>query len=199
MRLLNWFNSNHNKMAVRHDKKIAFIHIPKTAGVAVVNNFNMDIEGDHKNYRYYKEKYPGYYLFAIVRNPYDRLVSTFEFMKKYDLENPEKSRYQDHYKNGFDDLCTKLEQYDNGEWMNLIFKPQHKFICDKNGKSMMDFLFKFEDNFWERLYRLFGEFVEPKVYNKTEKGPWPEYYNKTTKELVYNYYKRDFEIFGYEE
>lgn len=178
-------------MALRHDKKLAFIHINKTAGVAVVTNFKMDIEGNHNTYEYYKINYPGYLTFAIVRNPYDRLVSAFEFMKYYDKANPAKSKYQNYYKNGFTHFCHTINKSE------LLLKPQHEFICNKNGNLMIDKLFYFEDNFWESLYELFNEVVEPKIYNKTERKPYPDYYTIETIELVYDNYKTDFKLFNY--
>jgi hypothetical protein len=182
-------------MAILRSKKIAFIHIPKTSGVAVAKNFNMDVTGNHEDYRFYHEKFPNFTTFAIVRNPFDRLVSAYEFMKWYDNEHPQKSRYYIYYENGFDYLCKNLNHKNN-----VLLKPQHEFICNKQDKVMIDHVFRFESYFWSELYKLFDKKVEFKAYNKSnDRMQYLWYYSDNMLNHVYDYYRKDFEVFKYKK
>jgi len=181
-------------MAVRHDKKIAMVHIPKSAGVAIVNNFNMNPKGNHSIYKFYRETYPNYFLFAVTRNPYDRIISSYEFMISFDKRYPNKRRYSRMYEQGFEFMCENLKHFGT-----LLLRPQTFFVCDNNNNIQVDKILNFENDMWSELYEIFNEVVEPKKYNTTIRSKTDKYYNKRTKKLVYDYYKEDFDLFNYRE
>ena len=76
---------------MRLDKKILFVHIPKCAGVSLAMALEKKVpiirHGPHfkckdlfgPNGRLDKEEY---YVFTFVRNPWERLVSTFFYIMK---------------------------------------------------------------------------------------------------------------------
>jgi hypothetical protein len=68
------------------DKKIIFIHIPRTGGTSVEKYFNFKYEAgwkpktaQHLTLQEYSEHYDtdNYFKFTIVRNPWDRLMSWY--------------------------------------------------------------------------------------------------------------------------
>jgi len=71
-------------MPISFRHKLIFIHIPKNAGTAITNTLNMSDIGHHMP-EYYIKKYPNewkdYKKFAVVRNPWDRVVSNYEYAK----------------------------------------------------------------------------------------------------------------------
>ena len=84
-------------MPVCFDRKIAFIHIPKTAGQSIDDLFrfkcdNYHYAGDHHNGHDFshctiknmqsKIDVSNFFKFSFVRNPFDRLVSEFFFRPK---------------------------------------------------------------------------------------------------------------------
>ena len=67
-------------MAVSEDKKLFFVHVPKNAGTSVREALDMKTLG-HRTWKYREDHYPDFVSFAIVRNPWDRFVSSFAYAK----------------------------------------------------------------------------------------------------------------------
>ncbi|HTL74630.1 MAG TPA: sulfotransferase family 2 domain-containing protein, partial [bacterium] len=64
-----------------------FVHVPKCAGISLVKSLFGDFDCGHTNLRRYQimfapAEFNGYFKFTIVRNPFDRVVSAFLFLKK---------------------------------------------------------------------------------------------------------------------
>jgi hypothetical protein len=62
------------------------VHVPKTAGVAISLALFGNLAGEHASIRDYQTIYPKsvferYVRFTFVRNPWDRLLSAFSFLK----------------------------------------------------------------------------------------------------------------------
>ncbi len=71
-------------MPISFKHKLIFIHIPKNAGTSITNTLNM-LDAGHHTPEYYIKNYPNewknYKKFAVVRNPWDRVVSNYEYAK----------------------------------------------------------------------------------------------------------------------
>jgi hypothetical protein len=129
-----------------------------------------------------------FYTFAVVRNPYDRFVSScFFFLRKSGLRDYEKSTII---------YNTNLMKH------GILFKPQHTFICGKGGRIKVDKVIRFEDlgaGLQEVCSKIGIEYNMPDVINKTKDDKELElFFRPKIKELVYQQYKKDFEIFGYD-
>tara|TARA_R110002012_G_scaffold321781_3_gene551369 strand:- start:274 stop:948 length:675 start_codon:yes stop_codon:yes gene_type:complete len=102
-----------------------------------------------------KEIYDSYFKFAIVRNPIDRLYSTYKY-----------KRYNDYL--SFDDFIKlKLEEFINSESESYFYKPQYDYIY-KDGKSLVDFIGRLESlgQDFEFIQKKLGVHLELKHYNK---------------------------------
>lgn len=76
---------------INHEKRFIQVHIPKTAGISVRSLFipNFDIKLHTDRYMHlkpfhpsYREHWDNYFTFTFVRNPWERMVSCYEFCFK---------------------------------------------------------------------------------------------------------------------
>lgn len=187
------------------EKKIIFIHIPKTAGVSLIRSIygNVSLES-HRSINFYKKifslTYSDYFTFSFVRNPWDRLYSTYIFLEKGGMNIHDKNAfnmYLARYKN-FEDFVI------NGLSENLISKivhliPQSEFICDKDNSILVDFLGRFEklnESILE-LEREINTKIQIDHYNINKKKSYTEVYTEQMILKVQKIYSRDIKVFGY--
>ena len=74
---------------INHEHKFLFLHLPKTGGTSINKFFNDKFDNNERDFGHpylsdYKcNNFDDYFKFTVVRNPYDRLVSAFFYMKEY--------------------------------------------------------------------------------------------------------------------
>ena len=78
------------------EHRCIFVHIPKCAGISLVKSLFGDFDLGHAGIKRYQimfgpAEFNRYFKFTIVRNPFDRLVSAFFFMKKGGINEGDKS------------------------------------------------------------------------------------------------------------
>lgn len=196
--------------ALEDENKIIFIHIPKTAGNAIIKSlYGAPATGHDFAMRYLKYdagKFNSYYKFAVVRNPWDRLVSSFFYLKQGGVGFFDKD-FSDKYlskTNSFDCFLDRLA--DDLEYREKIlswvhFVPQMKFICDPSDNILVDEVFKIEniDEFFVDLKTKLGKqnsFLTR--HNDSKRDDYKFYYNSKGMEVVKNIYMQDVNILGYE-
>lgn len=181
-----------------------FIHIPKTAGTSVSRQLGMSTSR-HVPANEYREtnpqKFRDYFKFCFVRNPFDRLVSSYAFLRKGGM-NANDARFAD----------IKVKPFDNFEhfvtsgfaldpeirrWVH--FRPQTEFVCDRSGSNTMDFTGRFE-----RISQDYASIAQrldkPKdlpVSNKSQRGDYREEYTTRMIDIVTRFYVSDLSQFGY--
>ena len=193
--LLNAFNN----------KKIIFIHIPKTAGISLVKSIFGDVtlEG-HRSVSFYKQvfgnRYSDFFTFTIVRNPWDRLYSAYKFLEKGGMNIHDKNAFETHisiYRDFEDFVLNGLNEKIIWEIMHLI--PQHEFVCDKNGKIIVDHIGRFENlnKSIEKINDILKSDFKLEHHNKTDKKDYKDIYTTKMIEKVHQIYQKDIDIFEY--
>jgi hypothetical protein len=195
-------------MPISFKHKLIFIHIPKNAGTAITNAFNMSDIGHHLPI-YYKQKYPKEWVtfkkFAVVRNPWDRVVSNYEYAKlekSYWHSNKNDRPYGQHVdydslKDLSFDECINILFNSYGMLKHQGWENQYKYL--KLGKSYIDDIeiIKLE-NLQEELKNKINLEVDIPTINSSEHKHYSTYYiNDRLIHKVYLLYKEDIGKFKY--
>jgi hypothetical protein len=179
-----------------------FIHIPKTAGSSVARALFGD--AGHVPYFEYERvnprKFNRFFKFAIVRNPWDRLVSTYFFLKSGGTNEMDR-RFAAENLAGYDSFAAFVEGWLNEQnaWSWVHFKPQHYFICDADLCVRMDFVGRMENIATDFRYicRRLDVSAQLTWSNRGDHEPYRHYYTDALRERVAAVYADDIAIFGY--
>lgn len=170
-----------------------------------------------------EQQYSDYFTFAIVRNPWDRMVSLYKYLAFY----PHHGFYRSISFKRF-----VMSEFPKKLWKHHYWfvRPQSEFIFDDNGGRMVDFIGRFEalQRAVNHVCRHVG--LEPTTVphvNRSQKrwlrptinprrlltygfvmlknkmtpsfgGVWQDYYDTETREFVAEKYQRDIELLDYE-
>ncbi|MEM9636068.1 MAG: sulfotransferase family 2 domain-containing protein [Pseudomonadota bacterium] len=128
-----------------------FIHIPKTGGISVAEGlFGSHAAAHTALYTYLAlygaRRFDAMFKFAIVRNPWDRVVSAYHFMQAGGLTETDRAFSEAHMQ-GFADINDFVERGlprpEIRHWTH--FKPQMLFLRDpRTGDIGVDALGRFE-------------------------------------------------------
>ena len=125
------------------------------------------------------------YKFAIVRNPWDRFVSTFEYLRKHKMIDPHLS---------FDDFVT------NGDFSNPHFNLQHPNF-QFQGRVFVDDLFHLEElaENWRVIAERLGIGSELPFANRSRTDrDYRNRYSERSLQIVSEVYQSDIEALNYE-
>jgi len=184
--------------------KILFVHVPKVAGCSIDDA--LGINSMHATAMDYRDKRPNAFIdcftFAFVRNPFDRLVSAYEFIIRgglgYYTDLADQRILQQF--NGFEDFC--LRGLPLMACNGLHFRPQVQFVCSEDQQTVIvNYVGRYEQmkESWEEVKRQTGLSVDLEWVNKTVgRKDWRTYYNKQEiVDAVVSTYQQDFNVFGY--
>ena len=208
-------------------ENIVFIWIPKSAGSSVFNFLSDElcmqkrkrlkhclsfpnrgaVTFGHVSYQQLlrlgavgKDFHANAYKFCVVRNPYARAVSAYNYLIQENRVNAEKT-----FNQFLHDVHLFREPI--GLYNSLGISqanPQADWVVSENGKLLVDDVFKVEklDVFAEEMKKKYNINFNPRVrINKPKKKLSIDeaYSDKECVELVRIIYKRDFDLFEYPE
>lgn len=187
------------------ENKCIFIRIPKTASVSIHKSLFNHYPMPHYNWQVYKRIYGHriyneYFKFALVRNPYDRIVSTYFYFMNGGYSQWEKNWRDKHLSNinNFSDFVTKWLPHHFTEREHLY--PQHYFICNSSFQLEVDFVGKFEtlETDFEFITKKLGTRSNLQKLNiSNRQADFNFYQTNETRKIISELYKKDFEIFAY--
>lgn len=195
-----------------------FVHVPKTAGQSIEMVFLQDLGLDwatraplllrpnedrqrgperlghlfaweYTECRHVSpEDFDRFFRFSVVRNPYDRAVSEYNYRKKPDTKTIR------------DFMSLIPDDTHDDRWRHMC--PQHYFLMDAAREAMMvDEVLKFEtlQQDWPRICeKIFGRPRTLLHQNRSKPLMRREDLSKEDIDFIGETYRRDFELFGYE-
>lgn len=147
-----------------------------------------------------KKKFKDYFKFTIVRNPFDRIVSSYNWLcgnnniTKNDLTFKDFILMQGKFK----DLLDKNKQSEKKNRYHQIM-PMVDYLFDKD-ELLVDFVGRFE-NFnedWKEICNKLKFKIKLPHLNKRSHRHYRSYYNEFTKKIIQNRYKKDLKLFNYD-
>lgn len=138
------------------------------------------------------ERFEAYYRFAVVRNPWDRAVSQYVFMRR----RPDLCRFS-----GLapDAPFTSYLHAIAAAPPHVQWEAQYRFIYDDAGRLLVHDVLRFERLAEEmtRVFERLGVHASLERRNVGERLPLQHYYDAEARELVARRYATDIERFGY--
>lgn len=214
-----------------------FIHIPKNAGSSIkashiVNDFGIKIKLDniidkelcnltlgkfgfqydsnHCRYKDITDKERELKIFSIVRNPWEREVSKYFYLKRFedlspeDYKGPRKRLVKKYSKKGegfsFNSYLRMYDEFKNIPFMWLhaseSFYNQLEYVTDDAGAIRCDILR--HESVDSELELYFNGKAEIEKINSSDKHDYKGYYNNKLMHKVYDMYRDDIETFGFD-
>jgi hypothetical protein len=137
------------------------------------------------------DRFHSYFRFAVVRNPFDRAVSQFSYMRgRPDLR-------------AFVGMAedTSFTRYLGliGARRHVQWEPQCSFIYDGDGSSLVDFVARFEtlEADMAEVFARLGIDASLPHRNATDRPPYRELHTAETRSLVEEMYGEDLDRLGY--
>ncbi len=135
----------------------------------------LDIDLNNKNLK----------VITIVRNPYTKVLSDLFWFKKINAnDTPEKIT-----------KCIKEYLY-KFEWDHHNL-PQYQFLLKCNDELLSNVKFFRTENLTAELKEYGFKDFNNHFYKSANSELYPKLLNKESRELIYSFYKRDFELFNY--
>lgn len=141
------------------------------------------------------------FIFSIVRNPWDRLVSFYFYRRRVYLQKlAQRTAQRDQY---FSSFATWVHsEQAAGLLGKKNLRPQCLWICDENNRPLVDFIGRFENiaaDFQEICTRIGLPPIPLQVHNKSERpAGYRMFYNNYLRDLVKEVYQPDIDLFDYQ-
>ena len=204
-------------MIICDKKKFIFIHIPKNSGTEMTkelkktykdttllmncerNGINIGIDKMHLYYDVIDKFIPknildNYFKFCIIRNPYNKLYSAWNFIKERHGYND----VNDFVKYKLDKEFIYGKELIPGD-ARVHYRPQFTFVYDTENNKFANFVIKYE-NINEDISKMNTKYslTIPLYDNGNTQKNYINFFNKESITKINSLYKKDFVLFNYE-
>lgn len=182
-----------------------FIHIPKTAGTAVASCIMDDVSRDHfPQYVYQqanREFFKKAFKFAFVRNPWDRAVSMYSYLKTKGVKGEVDKYFNNLFNNeidSFEKFISYLEEFGIDNF--TLFQPQSFYLLDYKNEIAVDFVGRVEsiDADFSYIKRQLSLNANLEQKNKSMRNNYTEYYTPELINRLADLYWKDIKYFNYD-
>jgi hypothetical protein len=191
-------------------RRVIFIHVPKAAGSSVKTEIYGRPLGGHRSiaefYAYDPRRADAFLKIAFVRNPWDRLLSAWSYLRQGEGVSGRDRRFAREHLATDGDFPAFLRALEGRRFRRTVlaydhFRPQSHWIC-RPGQSghAMDVLGRFEriDADMAEVRTRLG--LPPRTLKQvrpSDHPPWRDVYDPRGRDLVADLYARDLALTGY--
>lgn len=210
-RLLNLFYFSYIRKKIPNKvikRNILFIHIPKAAGMSICESLYGSEIGHKRAIDFYRadaEVFKKLKKFTIVRDPYERICSAYNFLADGGMNgyyyDEQFSTFINKFKS-FDDFIFNWLSVGKNKYNYMHFIPQTDFLLI-NGEVSIDKIGKLEDlqSFIDGLNSCWDISLKVSSINKTKTKIIDKTYifkNEKLRDTIYKLYQKDFELLKYD-
>ncbi|WP_281268985.1 sulfotransferase family protein [Sphingomonas gilva] len=190
--------------------RMIFIHVPKTAGSSMTAALGGGRQRNIPLVRYAaydRKRCADYFKFCFVRNPWDRLLSAYSYLRsRIGLGGSDASWVEANMADlrTFEQFVTAIGR-DDAQARQLMsymhFMPQHRWLTlEPHGEPYIDFVGRFErlDQDLAAVADRLGLSIQLEHRRKSAHRPYREEYDERMRGIVARLYSRDIELFGYD-
>lgn len=194
------FGTKPSPLQFANDHPFIFIHINKTGGTSVGNAIGLSVKSHQTAkeiiQRIGKDQWDSAYKFTFVRNPWDRMVSLYEYRLRKN-----KTRLAQHNL-GFEQWVKKTigNEQDPFYYNNpMSFQPQVEWLKDQQGKISIDFIGRFErfSVDFDKICKTLGLETQLPHLNASSHAPYQTYYSDECRAVVARWFHEDIQRFDY--
>ncbi|MEZ9198479.1 sulfotransferase family 2 domain-containing protein [Shewanella sp. 10N.286.54.B9] len=187
--------------------KCIFIHVPKVAGTSINHAIYGRTLGHYSSLEInntFPQLFQKSFVFSLVRNPWDRVLSAYRFAKQGRTEtmgvnNPE--QYQIPEFATFESFVLEWLADKNVDELDFVFQTQSRFLVDEKGELLPDYVGKLE-SLEESVpiidSKLGRKLAIPHANKVNKKGSYHDYYTSQKMiDVVSEKYAEDIKRFEY--
>lgn len=193
-------------LSVNAETGVLFVHVPKCAGTTIIRQ--KPVAHGHRSAEFFLWRDPDLFrrcfTFGFVRNPYDRLVSAFHYLRsdKTSLRDGEFGKYAVGRYRDFQEFAEDLKHGATRRrclgWVHFL--PQTYYLCDRKGQVLVDYVGRtetFADDL-DTINARTGLGLENKRERYVPRDDWRNFYTPETLRLAEDIYASDFDTFGFD-
>lgn len=178
-----------------------YIHINKTGGTSIGRAIGLPVKNHLTATEVINqiglEQWELAYKFTTVRNPWDKVVSHYEYRRRKDKTEiaTRNVPFRDWVEKTYGDDKDPF-YYNNPR----AFQPQVEWLKDADGVISMDYVIRFEsiEEGFNHVRSLLGLDAELPHLNATRHSDYHAYYDRDTRNIVARWFHEDIELFDYE-
>jgi len=190
-------------------RKVLFIHVPKTAGISIQQTLFGCRYFGHEMYRQYelaldREQLAPLFKFTFVRNPWDRLVSAWTYLREGGYNQADKDWFAARARSfpDFESFVLGWLARTDVDGAYFHFRPQVRYLENGHGRLEMNFVGRFErlaEDF-AHVAQIFGCSAPLQNHNRTQSRTpvYRDYYTARSARAVAQVYREDIRAFGYD-
>ena len=174
---------------MEEEVKRLFIHIPKNGGTSVhteCDNVINVLSCHHDRWRDVPQEIRYIYKsFAVIRNPFARVVSRYENGTQW---------------NSFEEFLETRHIWTDKEWIDPIrsWNTQYDYVCDEYDIVRCDILrLEFIDDELSPYLQLNTPYIVRENVGEYKRN-YQDYYNEQTTQIVADWYAKDIDYWGFD-